>query len=512
VRRSGAGVSAATVCAVLLALFSTLSAMALSSDTPQASLNDVVKSLGVASSPVDYVIIVDTSGSMQDSGLYPKAKTALGSFLQALKPTDHLSLLTFDTTATLRYTGTVGSDPRSPLNQLPPTATGEATDIGAGIETGIAELERPNANAVGAIVLMTDGKIQAPPGSVYPTPSAPAWNALQERARKVATKHQIASYALALEPTTDAALLKKVFADTLVVALPSDQIEGYLDRVSANSMRQKAIQALQPDLGNGVEASMSGPLDNLDLGKGTADVKVTLRSTYTKIPVTINPSASVTGDLQATASGLPASINLEPGQSKPFTLRLTFPTAGGSGPGGDPSTRSGKVTLAGTISSPWQQVITSELGLAFTPKLATPPVDITGHGTTGWRRLSPGALIPAPVLFILLMIGLFILLIWTVRRSRMPRLVGVLELWHEGQLASDFLLGGKVLKLGKGARSVPGQPLSGSVRGLRRRDENDGLEAGVNIQAKSGRARCQGRLFDGDSLEVGEVTITYKRP
>jgi hypothetical protein len=491
--------------AALMALLTALPGIADPSNTPQVPLDDVVRSLGIASSPVDYVITVDTSGSMQDSDLYPKVKTALGFFFQALKSTDHLSLLTFDTAATLRYTGAVGSDPQAALNQLPPTATGKGTDIGAGIEAGIAELERPHANTVGAIVLMTDGKIQAPPGSVYSTPSAPAWNTLRDRARIIAAKHHIASYALALEPITDAALLKNLFPDTLAVALPSDQIDDYLDRVNANSMRQKAIQALQPDLGNGIQASVSGPFNSLNIGKGTAVGQVTLHSTFAKVPVRITDlSANVTGDLQATASRLPASIDLKPGESITFRLQLTFPSTGEFRLGDHPVTRTGKITFAGIISSPWQQAITSDLALTFAPRLTTTSVDLTGHSMTGWSWFSLGLFLVALVLFILLIL--------IVRHSRMPRLVGTLELWHEGQHASEFSLGGKVLKLGKGPRHVPGQALGGSVRGLRRRDEYDGvLHAGVSIQAKSGRARRRGRLFDGESLEVGDIAITYRR-
>jgi Mg-chelatase subunit ChlD len=486
----------------VLTVFYAMSTAALASPV-QVTLPDVERALNVDAVPVDYVVVVDTSGSMQSSGLYPQVQRALGSFLKGLKPTDHLSLLTFDNATSLRYTGAVGSNPLAALNQLPPTATGQKTDIGSGVEAGLAELERPDANAVGAIVLMTDGLVDTAAGSLYASATTPAWGALRARAAKIATRHQIASYALALQPTTDAALLKKVIPSTLVVAIPSNQVGPYLSRVVAELTRQKTIQALRPELANMVTATWSGDLSHLDLSRGSAVAQVSIRSSYKSVPVTISGlTATPAGDVGATVKGLPATIDLKPGQTRTFPVQLKFPTVGGFALGERSVTRAGSIVLSGVVSSPWQQVITSDLGLPFTPKLAPSPTTLTGHGNMGWSW----AMLSSVPLGLLLLV----LLLLFVRRSRLPRLVGTLELWHDGQLAREFPVGGKIQRLGQGPRSVPGQPLSGSVRGLRRRDEYDGsITTGVVVQAKSGAAHSRGRLFDGDSLDVGDIRITY---
>jgi hypothetical protein len=486
----------------VLTVFYAMNTAALAAPA-QVTLPDVERALNVDAVPVDYVVVVDTSGSMQSSGLYPQVQRALGSFLKGLKPTDHLSLLTFDSATTLRYTGAVGSNPLAALNQLPPTATGQKTDIGSGVEAGVAELERPDANAVGAIVLMTDGLVDTGAGSLYASAAAPAWDALRARAAKIATRHQIASYALALQPTTDAALLKKVIPSTLVVAIPSNQVGPYLSRVVAELTRQKTIQALRPELAKTVTATWSGDLSHLDLSRGSAVARVSIRSSYKNVPVTISGlTATPAGDVGATVTGLPASIDLKPGQIRTFPVQLKFPTVGGFALGERSVTRAGSIVLSGVVSSPWQQVITSDLGLPFTPKLASAPTTLTGHGNMGWSWSTLGAF-PLGLL-------LLVLLVIAVRRARMPRLVGSMELLHEGQVVSEFQLGGKAVKFGRGPRSVPGQPLTGSVTALRRKDEFDGsLETGVNIDAKSNGAASRGRLFNGDSLEVGSITITY---
>lgn len=496
--RSRSLVAAAAVATIAFAAAATAFAA-----PEQVTLADVERALNVDAVPVDYVVVVDTSGSMQSSGLYPQVQGALGSFLKGLKPTDHLSLLTFDSAATLRFTGAVGGDPLAAINQLPPTATGQRTDIGSGIEAGLAELERPDANAVGAIVLLTDGLVDTNPGSIYSNAAAPAWGDLRSRAANIATRHQVASFALALQPATDAALLKNVFPSTLVVAIPSDQVGAYLGRVAAELTRQKTIQVLQPDLANSVTAAWSGDLSRLDLSRGSGDAQVTITSNFKNVPLTISGlTATPTGDIGVTVTGLPESIDLQPGQSRSFPVHVTFPTVGGFAFGERSVTRTGSLAVTGAASSPWQQVITSDLGLPFTPTLASAPTPLTGHGSTGWSWTTLGAFPLA-----LLVLGL---LVMAVRRARRPRLVGSLELLHEGQVVSEFPLGGKVLKLGKGARSVPGQPLAGSVTALRRRDEyDDSLETGVSVEAKSNGARGKGRLFNGDSLDVGNITITY---
>lgn len=64
----------------------------------QASVADVVQALKIAALAADYEVVVDTSGFTQDLGPSAKAKLAPAGPIPALRPIDHVSLLTFDAT------------------------------------------------------------------------------------------------------------------------------------------------------------------------------------------------------------------------------------------------------------------------------------------------------------------------------------------------------------------------------------------------------------------------------
>ncbi|WP_194833594.1 vWA domain-containing protein [Nocardia sp. XZ_19_369] len=468
---------------------------------PPIPLSEVVDALELDAVPIDYVVVVDTSGSMQESGLYPKVTSALRTFFAAMKPSDHLSILTFDTAPTLRYSDRVGPDASAAIGQLPPVADGRGTDIGAGIAAGLAELERPGHGPAGAIVLVTDGQIQAD-GSLYATAESPAWNALRDRANRLTSDHHIASYAYALTPTTDAALLKKVFDETVVVAIPPAQIGSYLNRVTEENLRHKAAAALQQDSQAGVEATWDADIAQLNLDGGAVDLPVTLHSTLSHVPVVVcDVSIDVKGfDANISAFGPP--IELQPGESKTVSVGLSVDTLGGFGFGKRTETRSGTVALTGTVGTAWSDPIAKDLGLKFAPKLSGPSGPISVVGTTGWSWVT---LISIPLVALLLGIVL-----WATRRLRMPRLTGSLELMDEGRPVTEFALGGRVFAFGKGTRTIPGKPLNGSVRAVHRTtDYRDGIEHGVLVAAKLGAASRSARLFGGDSLDIDGVTITY---
>ncbi len=146
-----------------------------------ASRSEVLDSLGIDPVSADYVVIVDTCGSTSDGDLYGQVVGALGPLLQALSTTDHLSRLPLDSTPAIRDGGEVGEPKDRALSQLPAMADGAATDIGAALDAGLRELERPDAADVGAIVLITDGEHAPPAGTAYPSTSGPPWDALATR-------------------------------------------------------------------------------------------------------------------------------------------------------------------------------------------------------------------------------------------------------------------------------------------------------------------------------------------
>src|SRR5437764_4509107 len=101
----------------------------------QATEQQVLAALNVDGISADYVILIDTSGSMEDGHLYQGVQNALRPLLSALSPKDFLSLATFDTTPNLYFDGPVRADGADALNRLPATADGPYTDIGQAIAT-----------------------------------------------------------------------------------------------------------------------------------------------------------------------------------------------------------------------------------------------------------------------------------------------------------------------------------------------------------------------------------------
>lgn len=124
--------------------------------------------------PVDVVLAIDRSGSMQDDGTTPPqpltdVKTAAASFIERLKTTDQASLVSFASTASTPPDSVLSRDLvrikkviDSIAIQAP--ATAQETNIADGILQADRELqsERHNSKASKVIVLLTDGAATEP--------------------------------------------------------------------------------------------------------------------------------------------------------------------------------------------------------------------------------------------------------------------------------------------------------------------------------------------------------------
>lgn len=495
---------------LLLGAFAMTTMSATAQPASPPTLEDVLNTLGIDKAPADYVVVVDTSGTMQESGLYPRVKEALAPFLSALRPVDHLSLLTFDTAATIRFTDVVKNDPKRALDQLPQNAEGVATDIGAGIAAGLAELERPGAYEVGALVLITDGKHQPSEKSAYPTTAGQTWDTLAVRARQVSEQHRIVSYALALAPTTDAELLKGTFPQTVVLAIPSDQVDGVLGRVTQQLRLDAARRAIEPDLKGIIEASWDGQLSSIDLNSGSARVNLTLRSRLTAVPVTVSHLVAQVSGADIMIGGLRDSVELAPGQTVHLSAQLYPAHAGGFGFGTKRVTETGRLTLSGDVSSPWQPVLEHDLGLSFKPSLQSQPADLTATLTKGWSYLR------LVLTFLLPPLGLIALAIlaWLMYQRSKPILRGALVATATGGLPVRGILAGRNVAIG----TIKGSQLNISGRGrvtgkrVARRGRRKGFDLELQIQyASSPNAKAErGRCKPNASTVVDGVTFTYQ--
>lgn len=492
---------------LILAAFASLTCVGPSVAQDQATLPEVLRALGVDQVHADYVIVVDTSGSMEQSHLYAAVKSSLGPLVRSLAPTDHLSLITFDTSPTLRYSGDVGVDAARALNRLPEHATGKSTDLGSAIESGVAELARPGASEIATMILVTDGKHNPPKGSAYPGVSGPAWTALAQKAQAVDNKVAVSAYALALgsEPT-DAALLKSVFPHTAVVALPEDQISAYFERMKTDTSTNKAKALVRQDLAHGsVTAVLSGDLNAMDLNNGSASGNMIITSTLKYVPVTVqSPTLSASGGIAIDAAGLPDSLDLAPGQSVRLPVQMTFPPESGFGFGQHPVDKTGQITANGVITSPWSDVITKDLETSFDLKLTSSPTPISGTGVVGWSYGRFG--------FALAILIVLVWLAWLVRRRSLPRLRGTLTATASGEPPKKVLLSGRVVKIGqcRGSRlAVSGK---GRVYGrkIARRGRRAGTELELIIEYSDGEhPKRPGRCKSGSSTIVNGVTFSY---
>jgi len=261
----------------------------------------------------------------------------------------------------VRYEGVVGDDPGKIVASLPATPQGQGTDIGAGIEAGLTQLERKGAKEVGAIVLITDGGLAAPRTSPYREVGSEAWLALRERATELSATNKIAPYAVSLDDESDAKLLKDVFDG--VIDVGSNQVEKRLARLDTDLVNVQAARVLEKDLTAEITTSWSVPLTNLPAGGGSREVEVTIASPMKHIPLVLTDVGVNAGPLNASATGLPETIALAPGDSVTLPIDVSWTGSGNA-----------YLSLTAEVASPWQTVITKQLGVTFEPRItgATP--------------------------------------------------------------------------------------------------------------------------------------------
>lgn len=464
---------------------------ALAVPTParaEVGTDEVVQALGLASEPADYVVLVDTSGSMNAGGRYAKVRTELGKLVAGLDADDRVSLFTFDTKAVPRFHGVVGKTPESVLAKLPKKATGRHTDIGAAIAAGIGELEKPDTHRLAALILITDGKLDAP-GSTYANPKSSAWKALQDRASGLDATHQVAAYAVALQASTDAALLKQAFPQAAEVN--ASQVGARFAQVGGDLVRLQAAQELKEELAHPIAVSWTG-----DLGKALADgspvdVRLTLTSGYAHVPVELTGVRVETPEgLTVTLTGLPEKVTLAPNQSVTLPVRAAVTGSAGWG---------STAALAATVESPWQRALTEGLGLEFAPAF-----DGTASIPAAPIRLPP-SLLSTIAAVVAVVVGAAVVL-WLVRVLLIPPMNGLLTIRRGGRALADIPVQGRRAKVAAPSVAVELQGLTGSVRSRR---AGKGDPGGVLVDLRFGAVRARGPIADGGTLVLGDMTVVY---
>ncbi len=450
-------------------------------------VDEVVAALGLTSEPATYVVMADTSGSMNAGGRYTNLRRELGKLVDSLDSDDRVALMTFDNKVTSRFEGVVGENRAAVLAGLPATAKGTHTDIGKAIAAGLAALEQSPAHGQVALILITDGKLDAP-GSPYEKENSSAWKDLRSRAATLAATHQVAAYAVSLQATTDAGLLKKVFADAREVA--PEQVGDRFAQVGQDLLKLQAAEALKDEVSQNIAVRWTGDL-GAALADGTpVDVQLDFTSPYPHIPVVLSDlTAQAPAGLTVELSGLPASIQLEPGGTATVHMQARVTGSGGVNT---------QVGLRASISSSWGKALGS-IGLDFRPA-----IDGTAAVPAAPIKLPPTLLPTAGGIVGLLAGALLVLMV--ARMLLTPPMSGVLTFRSNGRNIGELVVSGRRMKLTApvGATELTG--LSGSASGAR---ASGGHQVAVRLDARFGGVTAKGVVADGGTIGFGDMEVAY---
>jgi hypothetical protein len=363
---------------------------------PAPTREEVYRQLGVDAVPADYVVLVDTSGSMAADGRYSNVRKVLGSFLSGLASSDYVALYTFDTSPQRRYGGSAASR-AAILDALPraPTPNGK-TDIGLGIEQALRELNRSGSAGIATVVLLTDGRQDAPGSSAYRSTTSPAWKSLETRAASL-KKTWLGAYALPLRAQTGASLLRTVIPGTVVLEPSNGRgLAGYLDQSKQATRLAKARSVLAGDSGKGVRVTWTAT--ELDPVAGTATMQANVASLTQRVPLTVSDLHVEASDGVIWSGPPPPVMSLQPGQTRSFTLPVRW------NPGFSPrlwphrAGVSAPLSLAGRVSSPWADALAPDIALNVPGQLANNGNPRVSKQAGSWRAVGIAAGVLALIL------------------------------------------------------------------------------------------------------------------
>ncbi|MDF3301356.1 vWA domain-containing protein [Streptomyces tropicalis] len=399
----------------LTVLFAVCAAPPAVAADPPVSRDTVYRSLKVDDVPAAYVVLVDVSSSMQDRGpdgvpLYTTVKRRLADFLTSLTPADQVAVVTFG-----RATSVV--HPMSPANrtgdlfakELPSSAGESASDHGAALDAAADQLDRSTA-PVGAVLMLTDGAVNAP-GSPYARLGSPAWKQLKQRFDTLGSHRRLMGYGLPLAQGTGVSeVLGSAFGAPRILPVDPTALGSQLSAAKDQVRTQKALTLLRADrnaavgvtvAGAGVGAARDGHV-GVATGGGTGTrtrtLEVTLTSRARHVPLTVRLTSADASGATLTAPGGP--VTLEPGRSRTVRVTLTWQ----QDPEfalipGDGDFRAG-VGVRTVVGSPWTSTVRGSLGdAAFSPGRSTVTL-LDLRGTVPGR--TPGWLYPLVLLVLLL--------------------------------------------------------------------------------------------------------------
>jgi Mg-chelatase subunit ChlD len=482
------------------------------SDSPAA----IYGCLDLKPAPSDYVVLIDTSSSMQSSGLYPQVKQALPALLSSLASVSgsQVAVDTFDAGVDIVHPLGPVDDAQAVTASLPAKAQGGWTDFGSALDRAYRQLSGASGE-VGGIILLSDGQLSAPPGSPWGAYGDSGWQDLNQEYTSLGKRIDINGYGIALTPNTDVSrVLDQVFPAPVTLSAGDGTVASVLTQADQAVQAAQASHVLQSDdAGRGVtgrftaaDGSTSG-LSDIDFAAGHADVRLVLTSAAQHVPVTVSDFAFSVGGFAVQATASASSVLLAPGPAgaKTVSVSLTWKSPAGGGLLGSHAVERSELSVTATVSSPWSETITDEIGdKGFTVGgFTAPPVTLGGAASTGVD-------VPGLILLIVVVAAVLGLLLagflWM--RNRPPMGGSVTVVGSDNRRLGTVDLAGRRVDIGEG--QLPGMPGRATVRGVRSGSATDWIEITCTRNDTTSGPETR-RLGPGDERLLRGLRFKYER-
>jgi von Willebrand factor type A domain len=345
---------------------------------------DIVSALNLQQVPVSYVVLVDVSGSMLADGLFSVIQSDFPDLVGQFGPKDSVAVDTFgDEPEVLRALAPVDQapDPAQALDGVTVDPNAD-TDTGGALQLAYNQLDASPLPQVGVVLLLTDGKPDPPQSSLYymaginskssstdlgnAIAKSGPWKALRQNYADLSQRMTLLGSGLALESGLDLSpVVDFVFPNAFVDDQPQvPTLHSFVQQAQTAAQTSEAANLLQADSGLGVSAQITpaaGPSwQGYPVGSGTATATVTFTDAGAHVPLQItNAQISSSGSLGVTASGLPPTITVTPGDPASYPVTLGWQSPDAATLFGGKQTVAAKLQVTGSVSAPWSTTIVS---------------------------------------------------------------------------------------------------------------------------------------------------------
>jgi hypothetical protein len=296
------------------------------------------KTFGTDEARVDFVALIDTSGSMRGAR-FSAVRAALCSLVRSVGAGDGVSVIRFDRDAQYlvaphRFEGPSEAKAYCELfSSLPEPKAGRqpgdwgATDVGEGIERALVELSKPTSRNLEFLFVLTDGIHEPTRQTRYRPGEEKPWNELAARAKDLLDSKEIEVAWLWFAPALSTDRVRKVFPSGVPLILPAAVLPQYFDRLREELRARKLRAQIAAELRGAAWTGGTAPKESIDLPywKG-AIASVDVRSKLRRLPVTTElKEARVTAGpavVPAVPAVSPGSVILGPGEAATFKIHL----------------------------------------------------------------------------------------------------------------------------------------------------------------------------------------------